>query len=100
MGPWGVFFEVSKGGNEEGTSVVFPFSFRVLSLLFWRGVSLDTSLSGLPRGVGTGGAFGGVCGGWSLFCLGGSPSAGSEGFFKPIDFCQSPHFPVLLPHLQ
>ena len=35
-------------------------------------------------GVGTGGVFGGVFGGWSLSCLGGIPSAGSEGFFKPL----------------
>ena len=76
--------EVSRVGKEEGTFVVFPFSFRVLSLLFWRGVDLASSLSGLPQGVGTGGVFGGVFGGWSPSCLGGSPSAGSEGFVKPL----------------
>ena len=75
---------VSRVGKEEGTFVVFPFSFRVLSLLFWRGVNLTSSLSDLPQGVGTGGVFGGVFGGWSLSCLGGIPSAGSEGFFKPL----------------
>ena len=85
-GTGGVFLEVSKVGNKEGTLVVFPFSFRVLSLLFWRGVSLDASFSGLPRGVGTGGVFGGVCGGWSLSRFGGSPSTGSEGCFKPMGF--------------
>ena len=71
---------VSRVGKEEGTFVVFPFSFRVLSLLFWRGVSLAASFSDLLRGVGTGGVFGG----WSLSHLGGLPSAGSEGFFKPL----------------
>ena len=71
---------VSRVGKEEGTFVVFPFSFRVFSLLFWRGVSLASSFSGLLQGVGTGGVFGG----WSLSCLGGIPSAGSEGFFKPL----------------
>ena len=76
--------EISKVGKEEGTFIVFPFSFRVLSLLFWRGVNLASSLSDLPQGVGTGGVFGGVFGGWSLSCLGGSPSAGSEGFVKPL----------------
>ena len=76
--------EVSKVGKEEGTFIVFPFSFRVSSLLFWRGVNLASSLSGLPQGVGTGGVPGGVFGGWSLSCLGGSPSAGSEGFVKPL----------------
>ena len=45
-----LLFEVSKVGKEEGTFVVFPFSFRVLSLLFWRGVNLASSLSGLPWG--------------------------------------------------
>ena len=72
--------EVSRMGREEGTFGVFPFSFRVLSLLFWRGVNLASSLSDLPQGLGTCGVFGG----WSLSCLGGSPSAGSEGFVKPI----------------
>ena len=76
--------EVSKVGKEEGTFIVFPFSFRVLSLLFWRGVNLASSLSGLPQRVGTGGVLGGVFGGWSLSCLGGSCSAGSEGFVKPL----------------
>ena len=76
--------EVSRVGKEEGTFVVFPFSFRVLSLLFWRGVNLASSFSDLLQGVGTGGVFGGVFGGWSLSCLGGSPSAGSEGFVKPL----------------
>ena len=71
---------VSRVGKEEGTFVVFPFSFRVFSLLFWRGVSLASSFSDLLQGVGTGGVFGG----WSLSCLGGIPSAGSEGFFKPL----------------
>ena len=71
---------VSRVGREEGTFVVFPFSFRVFYLLFWRGVSLASSFSGLLRGVGIGGVFGG----WSLSCLGGIPSAGSEGFFKPL----------------
>ena len=75
---------VSRVGKEEGTFVVFPFSFRVLSLLFWRGVNLASSLSDLPQGVGTGGVFGGVFGGWSLSCFGGSPSVGSEGFVKPL----------------
>ena len=75
---------VSSVGKEEGTFVVFPFSFRVFNLLFWRGVSLASSFSGLLRGVGTGGVFGGVFGGWSLSCLGGIPLAGSEGFFKPL----------------
>ena len=75
--------EVSRVGKEEGTAV-FPFSFRVLSLLYWRGVNLASSLSDLPWGVGTGGVFGGVFGGWSLSCLGGSPSVGSEGFVKPL----------------
>ena len=42
--------EVSRVGKEEGTFVVFPFSFRVLSLLFWRGVNLASSLSDLPWG--------------------------------------------------
>ena len=67
-------------GKEEGTFVVFPFSFRVLSLLFWRGVNLASSLLGLPWGVGTGGVFGG----WSPPCLGRSPSVGSAGFVKPL----------------
>ena len=75
---------VSRVGREEGTVVVFPFSFRVLSLLFWRGVNLASSLSDLPWGVDPGGVFGGVPGGWSLYCLGGSPSVGSEGFVKPL----------------
>ena len=57
---------VSSVGKEEGTFVVFPFSFRVFNLLFWRGVSLVSSFSGLLWGVGTGGVFGGVFGGWSL----------------------------------
>ena len=74
-----VLLEVSRVGREEGTFGVVPFSFRVLSLLFWRGVNLASSLSDLPWGVGTGGVFGG----WSLSCLGGSPSVGSEGFVKP-----------------
>ena len=51
---------VSRVGKEEGTFVIFPFSFRVFSLLFWRGVSLASSFSNLLRGVGTGGVFGGV----------------------------------------
>ena len=72
--------ELSKVGKEEGTFIVFPFSFRVLSLLFWRGVNLASILSDLPQGVGTGG----VLGGWSLSCLGGSPSVGSKGFVKPV----------------
>ena len=76
--------EVSKVGKEEGTFIVFPFSFRVLSLLFWRGVNLASSLSDLPQGVGTSGVFRGVFGGWSLSCLGGLPSVGSEGFVKPL----------------
>ena len=76
--------EVSKVGKEEGTFGVFLFSLRVLSHLFWRGVNLASSLSDLPRGVGTGGVFGGVFGGWSLSCLGRSPSAGSEEFVKPL----------------
>ena len=59
--------------------VAFPFSFRVLSLLSWRGVNLDSSLSSLTQGVG----LGGVLRGWSPFCLGGSPSVRSEGFVKP-----------------
>ena len=42
--------EISRVGKEEGTFGVFPFSFRVLSLLFWRGVNLASSLSNLPRG--------------------------------------------------
>ena len=75
---------VSSVGKEEGTFVVFPLSFRVFNLLFWRGVGLASSFSGLLRGVGIGGVFGGVFGGWSLSCLGGIPSAGSEGFFKPL----------------
>ena len=79
---WSFFLVVSSVGKEEGTFVVFPFSFRVFNLLFWRGVSLASSFSGLFQGVGTGGVFGGVLGGWSLSCLGGTPSAGSEGFFK------------------
>ena len=83
-GTGGVFLEVSKVGNKEGTLVVFPFSFRVLSLLFWRGVNLASSLSGLLWGVGTGGVFGGVLGGWSPSCLARSPSVGSEGFVKPL----------------
>ena len=58
--------EVSRVGKEEGTLVVFPFSFRVLSLLFWRGVNLASSLLGLPWGVGTGGVFGGVLEGGHL----------------------------------
>ena len=74
--------EVSKVGKEEGNFLVFPFSFRVLSLLFWRGVNLASSLSDLPQGVGTSGVLGGVFGGQSLSCLGRSPSAGSEGFVK------------------
>ena len=41
---------VSRVGKEEGTFVVFPFSLRVFSLLFWRGVSLASSFSGLLRG--------------------------------------------------
>ena len=52
--PFGFFgsflLEVSRVGKEEGTFVVFPFSFRVLSLLFWRGVNLASSLSDLPQG--------------------------------------------------
>ena len=48
------------------------------------GVSLASSFSDLLRGVGTDGVFRGVFGGWSLSCLGGSPSAGSEGFIKPL----------------
>ena len=85
LGFFGNFLlEVSRVGKQEGIFVVFPFSFRVLSLLFWRGVSLASSLSGLPWGVGTGGVFEGVLGGWSPFCLGGSPSAKSEGFIKPF----------------
>ena len=75
---------VLRVGKEEGTFVVFPFSFRVLSLLFWRGVNLASSFSDLLQGVGTGGVFGGVFGRWSLSCLDGLPSAGSEGFFKPL----------------
>ena len=71
---------VSRVCKEEGTFVVFPLSFRVFNLLFWRGVSLASSFSGLLQGVGIGGVFGG----WSLSCLGGIPSAGSEGFFKPL----------------
>ena len=82
---FGIFLlVVSRVGKEEGTSVIFPFSFRVFSLLFWRGVSLASSFSDLLRGVGTGGVFGGVFGGWSLSHLDGLPSAGSEGFFKPL----------------
>ena len=77
-------FEVSREGREEGTFGVFPFSFRVLSLLFWRGVNLASSLSDLLQGVDTGGVFGGVFGGCSLSCLGGLPSVGSEGFVKPL----------------
>ena len=73
---------VTSVGKEEGTFVVFPFSFWVFNLLLWRGVSLASSFSGLFWGVGTGGVFGG----WSLSCLGGIPSAGSEGFFKPLGF--------------
>ena len=70
FGFFGIFLlEVSRVGKEEGTFVVFPFSFRVLSLLFWRGVNLASSLSGLPWGLGTGGVFGG----WSPSCLGRSP---------------------------
>ena len=72
--------EVSRVGKEKGTFVVFPFSFRVLSHLFWRGVNLASSLSDLLWGVGTGGVFGG----WSLSCLGGLPSVGSERFVKPL----------------
>ena len=49
---WSFLLEVSKVGKEEGTFVVFPFSFRGLSLLFWMGVNLASSLSGLPRGGG------------------------------------------------
>ena len=53
--PFGFFgsflLEVSRVSKEEGTFVVFPFSFRVLSLLFWSGVNLASSLSGLPWGV-------------------------------------------------
>ena len=86
--PFGFFgsflLEVSRVGKEEGTFVVFPFSFRVLSLLFWRGVNLASSLLGLLQGVGTGSDFGGVLGGWSPSCLGRSPSVGSEGFVKPL----------------
>ena len=49
FGFFGIFLlEVSRVGKEEGTFVVFPFSFRVLSLPFWRGVNLALSLSGLP----------------------------------------------------
>ena len=73
---------VSRVGKEEGTFVVFPLSLRVFSLLFWRGVSLASSFSDLLQGMGTGGVCGGVFGGWSLSCLSGIPSAGSEGFFK------------------
>ena len=80
----GFLLEVSRVGKKEGTFGVFSFSFRVLSLLFWRGVNLASSLSDLLWGVGTGGVFGGVIGGWSLSCLGGSPSVGSEGFAKPF----------------
>ena len=50
VGTGGVVFERSKVGSKEGTLVVFPFSLSVLSLLFWRGVSLDASLSSFPRG--------------------------------------------------
>ena len=83
--PFGFFGSLlSKVGKEEGTFVVFPFSFRDLSLLFWRGVNLASSLSGLPQGVGTGSVFGGVLGGWSPSCLGRSPSVGSEGFVNPL----------------
>ena len=57
---------VSSVGKEEGTFVVFPLSFRVFNLLFWRGVSLALSFSGLLQGVGIGGVFGGVFGGKSL----------------------------------
>ena len=71
---------VSRVGKEEGTFVIFPFSFRVLSLLFWRGVNLASSFSDLLQGIGTGGVFGG----WSLSHFGGLLSAGSEGFFKPL----------------
>ena len=42
--------EVSREGKEEGTFGVFSFSFRVLSLLFWRGVNLASSLSDLLWG--------------------------------------------------
>ena len=77
---------VSRVGKEEGTFVVSPFSLRVYSLLFWRGVSLALSFSDLHQGVGTGGVCGGVFGGWSLSHLGGIPSAGSEGFFKPLRY--------------
>ena len=42
--------EVSRVGKKEGTFGVFPFSFRVSSLLFWRGVNLASSLSDLPWG--------------------------------------------------
>ena len=80
----GFLLVASRVGKEEDTFVVFPFSFRVLSLLFWRGVNLTSSLSDLPQGVGTGGVFGGVFGGWSLPCFSGLPSAGSEGFVKPL----------------
>ena len=75
---------VSRVGKEEGTFVVFPFSFRVLSHLFWRGVNLASSLLDLLWGVGIGGVLGGVFGGWLLPCFGGLPSAGSEGFVKPL----------------
>ena len=64
---------VTSVGKEEGAFVVFPFSFRVFNLLFWRGVSLASSFSSLFWGVGTGGVFGDVFVGWSLSCLGGIP---------------------------
>ena len=88
--------EVSKVGKEEDTFIVFPFSFRVLSLLFWRGVNLASSLLGLPQGVGTGGVLEGVFGGWSLSCLGGLPSVGSEGFVKPLGCAVECKVPLLL----
>ena len=85
--------DVEDGVSFGGAFVTFPLSFGVLSLLFWRGVNLDSSLSSLPWGVGIGGVFGlvwgvdlgGVSGGWSPFCLGGSPSAGSKGFINPLE---------------
>ena len=46
----GFLLVVSRVGKEEGTFAVFPFSFRTLSLLFWRGVNLASSLSDLPWG--------------------------------------------------
>ena len=41
---------VEDGVSFGGTFVAFPLSFRVLSLLFWRGVNLDSSFSSLPWG--------------------------------------------------